>query len=185
LIVRGPGVPEGVTKEQVVLNNDLAPTFADLAQTEAPDFVDGRSLAPLLTHSAPPRGDWRKAFLVEAAAELAGVPAPPFFNENRDKPLLTGDPLPRQDSLLEAVSRGDSGRPGLKALRTEDYLYVEYETGERELYDLEKDPYQLNNVYESSNPNLLWRLQERLGQLRGCAGINCRAVEDAQPMDVS
>src|SRR5215216_5775766 len=44
LIVRGPGVPEGETLPHMVLNNDLAPTFADLAGAEPPSFVDGRSL---------------------------------------------------------------------------------------------------------------------------------------------
>ena len=35
LIVRGPGVPEGETLHHMVLNNDLAPTFADLARVRA------------------------------------------------------------------------------------------------------------------------------------------------------
>src|SRR3712207_421461 len=36
LIVRGPGVPEGQNLEHLVLNNDLAPTFAELGGAEAP-----------------------------------------------------------------------------------------------------------------------------------------------------
>ena len=47
LIVRGPGVPKGRTLEHLVLNNDFAPTFADLGGAEIPDFVDGRTLRPL------------------------------------------------------------------------------------------------------------------------------------------
>src|SRR5215211_2475098 len=47
LIVQGPGVPEGRTLPHLVLNNDLAPTFADLAGAKTPSFVDGRSLEPL------------------------------------------------------------------------------------------------------------------------------------------
>ncbi len=180
LIVRGPGVPEGKTVPHLVLNNDLAPTFADLGRAPVPPFVDGRSLKPLLEEHPPPPQKWRSAFLVEALAELAGAPTPPFVEERSLKPLLTGDPLPedwRSTFLKKAKSREDWGRPGFEAIRTQRHLYVEYDTGERELYDLQKDPYQLNNVYEEADPELLRRLQERLGALRGCAGADCRAVE--------
>jgi arylsulfatase A-like enzyme len=180
LIVRGPGVPEGKTLPHLALNNDLAPTFADLESAPVPPFVDGRSLKPLLEEDPPPPQKWRSAFLVEALAEFAGAPTPPFVEERLLKPLLTGDPLPenwRSAFLQKAESRKAWGRPGLEAIRTQRHLYVEYDTGERELYDLEKDPYQLENVYEEVDPDLLRHLKERLGALRGCAGGDCRAVE--------
>jgi hypothetical protein len=63
LIVRGLGVPAGALRNQLVLNNDFAPTIADLAGVTAPPFVDGRSFAPLLTSSPP--SPWRRAFLEE------------------------------------------------------------------------------------------------------------------------
>jgi len=183
LIVRGPGVPKGAKREQLVLNNDLAPTFAELAGAPSPPFVDGRSLKPLLGDNPPLPGEWRSAFLEEALAELAGAPTPPFVEERSLKPLLTGDPLPedwRSTFLEKAKSREDWGRPGFEAIRTQRHLYVEYDTGERELYDLKKDPYQLKNVYEGADPDLLRRLQERLGALRACAGADCRAVEGGE-----
>jgi N-acetylglucosamine-6-sulfatase len=171
LIVRGPGVPAGRTLEHLVLNNDLAPTFADLAAaTEAtPPFVDGRSLRPLLTNGTPPADDWRSAFLVEARTEILGPTA---------VPVLSGDPLPED---WQRAPREDWGRPGLEAVRTGEHLYVEYGTGERELYDLKGDPYQLENRYESAAPELLSRLKGRLAALRGCSGDDCRAAEDDGP----
>ncbi|HEV2743993.1 MAG TPA: sulfatase, partial [Rubrobacter sp.] len=84
LIVSGPGVPEGKTLPHMVLNNDLAPTFADLAGADPPKFVDGRSLTPLLRDALPPKEDWRSAFLVESTTELGPTAVPP----------LSGDPLP-------------------------------------------------------------------------------------------
>ncbi|MGH3087865.1 MAG: sulfatase family protein [Rubrobacteraceae bacterium] len=63
LVVRGPGVPAGQTRDELTLNTDFAPTFADLARAEIPDFVDGRSLKPLLT--GPPPKNWRTGFLIE------------------------------------------------------------------------------------------------------------------------
>jgi N-acetylglucosamine-6-sulfatase len=180
LIVRGPGVPEGRKLDQLVLNNDLAPTFADLAGAEIPSFVDGRSLKPLLTDNLPSSEDWRRAFLVEAMAESAEVL--PSVDDRSLIPLLTGDTQPPEDprrsSPLDEAPLKDAGRPGMVALRTEDHLYVEYETGESELYDLRKDPYELNNVYEDTDLDHLWRLEGWLEALRDCVGEECRTVED-------
>jgi len=164
LIVRGPGVPEGQTLPHLVLNNDLAPTFADLGGAETPEFVDGRSLVPLLGDDPPSVENWRQAFLVEAATELGSTRIP----------LLSGDQLPED---LRHTPREDWGRPGIEAIRTEDHLYAEYGNGERELYDLSEDPYQLDNRYGADDLELLPRLRGRLAALRGCSAAACRVAE--------
>ena len=183
LIVSGPGVPEGKTLPHMVLNNDLAPTFADLAGADPPKFVDGRSLAPLLNETPTPEEDWRQRFLVEAVAERDSVPRPPFVNESQVRPLLTGDPLPR-DWRLTSAGRADSSeewcRPWLKALRTEKHLFVEYKTGEHELYDLQKDPHQLDNLHDRADEGLLKRLNAQLDSLRQCEAEDCRTAEAAE-----
>ena len=43
IVVRGPGIPQGRTSEAMVQNVDLRPTFAAMAKTRAPDYVDGVS----------------------------------------------------------------------------------------------------------------------------------------------
>jgi arylsulfatase A-like enzyme len=58
LMARGPGIKAGAVPEQLVANIDLAPTFLDLAGLSIPDFMQGRSLAPLLRGETPT--DWRK-----------------------------------------------------------------------------------------------------------------------------
>ncbi len=167
LIVRGPGVPEGRTLDHLILNNDLAPTFAKLGKAQSPEFVDGRSLKPLLGNDSPPLEDWRSAFLVEAATELDGSRFP----------MLSGDQLTEG---WRYSSRDDWGRPGLEAIRTREHLYVEYGNSERELYDLRKDPYELDNRYDAADPELPRRLRGQLAALRGCAGADCRAAEDGR-----
>jgi N-acetylglucosamine-6-sulfatase len=167
LIVRGPGVPEDEKLDYLVLNNDLAPTFAELGEVEAPSFVDGRSLVPLLGNGPLPPDEWRSAFLVEAATELGGAEADPTVDDGSPELPLSGDPSPERWW----------GHPALEALRTEDELYVEYETGERELYDLEVDPYQLDNRYEVSDPDLA-KYERWLAALGECAGATCRTAED-------
>jgi N-acetylglucosamine-6-sulfatase len=191
LIVRGPGVGKGRTLHQMVLNNDLAPTIAELAGADAPSFVDGRSLVPLLREqpkagepAAPLSKQWgeRRRFLIESVAERSGVPKPPFITESEVVPLLTGDPLPsnwRRTSAASAQSSEQWGRPWLKALRTKNYLYVDYKGKEKELYDLREDPYELKNIYAEAPQELRRRLEGQLDALRQCSAAQCRAAEDS------
>ncbi len=117
---------------------------------------------------------------MEAATELSD-PDAPAIGADWVRPAISGDPWPNdwQQRLDEGgVKPQDWGRPGLKAIRTQRHLYVEYGTGERELYDLEKDPYQLRNLAGEANSRLLQELRERLGELRTCSGADCSSAED-------
>jgi arylsulfatase A-like enzyme len=55
LVIRGPGVPAGQTIPDLVSQVDLAPTIAAWTGAPIPDFVDGRSLVPLLSGEPGPR----------------------------------------------------------------------------------------------------------------------------------
>jgi arylsulfatase A-like enzyme len=78
--------------------------------------------------------------------------------------------------LIESLVRDRStyhGHP-YAAIRTDRYLYVDYETGDEELYDLPEDPFQLEN--RASDPAFeatKRALARRLDQLRDCAGPEC------------
>jgi N-acetylglucosamine-6-sulfatase len=91
--------------------------------------------------------------------------------------LLKGDQDPswRTSVLLERLPT----QRGYQAVRTDTHKYVEYNNGDVELYDLQADPYELDNLYESADPSLLEDLQARLEALRDCAGDDCREAEDA------
>jgi N-acetylglucosamine-6-sulfatase len=73
LAVRGPGIPANQVRPQLVLNNDFAPTFADMADAPVPEDVDGRSLLPLM-NSTPPQS-WRTAVLNEKLLGIKGYHA--------------------------------------------------------------------------------------------------------------
>jgi N-acetylglucosamine-6-sulfatase len=62
LLVRGPGIEAGSTTGKLALNTGYLPTFAELAKTTAPTYVDGRSLRGVLDGSAT---TWRHAILIE------------------------------------------------------------------------------------------------------------------------
>jgi N-acetylglucosamine-6-sulfatase len=68
LVVRGPGVAAGSTTNKLVLNTDYLPTLTELAGTQIPDYVDGRSLKPVLDGSVTSE---RTAVLLEAAANYS------------------------------------------------------------------------------------------------------------------
>ncbi|MDQ4146953.1 MAG: hypothetical protein M3120_04575, partial [Pseudomonadota bacterium] len=62
------------------------------------------------------------------------------------------------------------------------WIYVEYSGGERELYNLDKDPYQLENVVQEANPRFVRALSLRLDELSDCNTIECRKLEDLSPV---
>jgi arylsulfatase A-like enzyme len=140
LVVRGPAYPKGRRSRTLVLNNDLGAHLRGACGGEDP-VVCGRALACAAAgRGAHAPEDWRQAFVVEAIAERGGS-RPPFINESRVAPLLTGDPLPkywRRSSAATAELNEGWGRPWLKALRTKNYLYVDYKSGEHEMYDLRR-----------------------------------------------
>jgi arylsulfatase A-like enzyme len=119
------------TIDKLVINNDFAPTFLDLANAQPDITVDGRSLVPLIEN---PGIAWRSGFLVET--------------------------------------------PKYAAIRTDNYVYVAHFTSAREIYDLVKDPDQMQNVkskvpWKGKIPALeRWRLD-----LMDCSGASCRSIE--------
>lgn len=150
LIVIGPGVPEGRTLEHLAMNIDLAPTWTEIAGTSTPSFVDGRSLLPLLNARPPVEDQWRQMVLVE------------HYNQTRSSRRARAAAIPEYH-----------------ALRVKGFSYVEYTTGEQELYDLRRDPYQLQNIYQTGDKNLVSALSARLAAVKRCVGAACKIAEDA------
>ena len=80
-----------------------------------------------------------------------------------------------RDIVIEAGPRRRAGEMWFTGLRTERYTYVEYASGERELYDLRADRYQLQNMIgdPTTDPALEQRLVDQLAAMRNCAGEAC------------
>ncbi len=185
LIVRGPDVPEGKKVDDLAMNIDLAPTFADLGGAKTPSFVNGRSLTSEI-HGKKPDSE-RKAVLVEHYAESGRRPrrqnagaASAQDPDNDTSPPNTGTPATGPQA--PAVRRGQFqplGLPEYAALRTDRYTYVEYVTGERQLYDLRTDPDELHNIVTTADPKLVQDLAKQLAALRNCKGANCRTADGA------
>jgi N-acetylglucosamine-6-sulfatase len=81
-----------------------------------------------------------------------------------------------RDILIER-GPGGNNQQIFTALRTPRYLYAEYSNGERELYDLVRDPHQLTSLHaDPGHQRLRARLAARLARLRSCAGAVCRST---------
>lgn len=139
LIVRYPAlVKAGTLSGSMALNIDFVPTILEIAGVERPVTLQGRSLVPLLKGGTP--DDWRKDWLYE------------YFE------------FPQ----LEHV------RPH-RGIRTERYKLIHYYQlpkypklpEEFELYDLQHDPGELNNLYgKPAHDALVKQLLHRIDELR-------------------
>jgi N-acetylglucosamine-6-sulfatase len=174
LVIRGPGVPADHVVTHFVNETDLAPTFADLAHAPTPAFVDGASFAPDLVPdgSAVLPKDTLIEHFATAADDFTGeLPK----NEPDDDAHPPVEGAPQSGPAAPRQVRFASVRiPTYRALRTPDYLYVVYSTGEKQLYDLQADPYELHNLAATADPELLGSLAHRLLQLANCEAATCR-----------
>ncbi|MEJ2138083.1 MAG: sulfatase-like hydrolase/transferase [Gammaproteobacteria bacterium] len=153
LYIRAPGFPVQTTW-RAVLNNDLAPTIAELAGVTPGLAVDGTSVAPLLAD--PHEANWRKRFLVEYLGPIETDRVPPRvpFSAVRTTNLARSTPA--------------------------NQLYVEWRDnlGSREFYDLPNDRYQLRSQHD--NPawaGVLTDLAAWLGEFRNCGNGTCQVLE--------
>lgn len=118
--------------------------------------------------------------LYSTFSEIAGVP------QDRDgrslMPLLRGESPSgwRNQILLEKLS-GEGNTPDFFGVRTEEgYKYVEYKNGEKELYYLKDDPYELESQHnKAESAPLIADLKVKLEALKSCSGQTCREAEDA------
>ena len=145
LIVAGPDVPAGAVLEEITQSVDLNPTFAEMGGVAPSPLADGRSLLPLLR--GEPVTWWRRAAFIEHKR-----------------------PAPHPDDPDQPPPGGGDPPPNYKAIRTAGALYVEYGNGEREFYDLERDPAQVYNRYAEMRPERRARLRDALAALRSCRG---------------
>ena len=101
--------------------------------------------------------------------------APGRTQDGRSLLRLTADPgLHWGRELL--IEGGDRNGLTFVGLRNRRFGYVEYGTGERELYELPKDPNQLESHHFDPNYAAVQAgLARRLAALRACVGRSCRA----------
>jgi arylsulfatase A-like enzyme len=152
LLIRMPGQTTKKTISRLVLNTDVAPTLAQLAQVTPTITVDGRSLIPLMIN---PQITWRTMGLVEHSV---GAPSTGFGYPPSYLALRTDGAWPRTFVRYPSVTSGVNG----------------------ELYDLATDPDQLQNLYvDPARQGEVGRLNLYLSFIRTCRGTGCAVWENS------
>jgi arylsulfatase A-like enzyme len=140
-----------------------------------PLIIRGPGIAPGSTHKLAANTDLAPTIAKLAGARVSkdGRSLTPLFDREGEawRTAVLAQNYERRDWRLHRHFI-----PSWRAIRTQGYTYIEYETGEKELYDLSVDPYQLENIY-GQRPNVEAELHGRLEKLKGCAGDSCRGAE--------
>ena len=152
LLIRGPGIPRGQTTKALVGDVDLAATIMDATPARPSRPLDGRSILPFARNVSLPS-------------------LRPFLH------TTAGQGAKGKTNTREGGTRGTQPRvPAWSAVRTTRWLYVEYRSGQREMYDLKRDHWQLNNVIDDPRTAARIRrgtLRRLLSDLRRCSGRSC------------
>ncbi len=172
LLIRGPGIKPGTSTGELVANVDIAPTILELAHTQADKSIDGRSLVPYMVD---PELRTRRPLLFESFVQTNDVEA-------------NGEAVPVPPARASARGRGASASivappKDYEGIRLGPYKYIEWPDGEKELYDIEKDPYELNNKARSGNffPIRAF-LHNQLKRLETCVGRLCQEPAPKLPL---
>jgi arylsulfatase A-like enzyme len=134
-------------------------------QIRGPGIPPGVTINPLVTNAdlAPTIVDAANA---DPGLTMDGRSLLPVIKH----PGAVGD----RELLIEAPPRAEPGAPSFEAIRTRRYLYVEHDTGERELYELRSDPFELQSLHaDPAHDAVKARLATDLHRLESCAGARC------------
>lgn len=142
-----------------------------------PLVIRGPGLAPGRTSALASVID-----LAPTIATWADVEFPAFVDGRSLTPVFSGQTGDWRKTVFAQLHRDNpdnDGPPAFRALRGDGFAYVEYSDGFRELYDLSTDPYELDSLATSVDPELITELSERVAVISRSAGAECRVAEDA------
>ena len=170
LLMRGPGIAPGTATGELVSQVDLAPTILELAGARADKSIDGRSLVPFMRD---PSLRTRRPLLFESFVETADV-------EASGQPIARPSTAPRRGGATASIVAPPKDYAGI---RLGPYKYIEWPSGEKELYDINKDPHELNNLVRDRNLSPIRAfLHAQLTQLVNCVGRACQQVAPKFPL---
>jgi arylsulfatase A-like enzyme len=176
-LIRGPHIRAGTESNELVGNVDIAPTVLELAGVEADKSIDGRSMTPFL-HD--PELSTLRPYLFESFVESSDVVEAGAIAEPGDQSSATTARARRSAGATASILAPPKDYEGI---RLGPYKYIAWPDGEKELYDLEKDPYELNNIVRVPNYFPIRNyLHRELRDLEDCVGRGCREEASEIPL---
>lgn len=169
--VRGPGVEKGKTVSYATTHTDIVPTLFELAGIPLHDDFDGEPI--------PATAEMQEK--IERQSEHVNVE---FWGAGLFEGIFepSGDDFRPGNGLIKV----DGANNTYKSLRliNDDYniAYTVWCTNEHELYDMQADPYQMNNIYNNrssqtvfgfEHDKLVSRIDALLLTLKSCKGKVC------------
>ena len=165
-LMRGPGIKPGSSSGELAMNIDVAPTILELANVTPDKSVDGRSLVPYVTDTLLRS---RRPLLFESFVETNDVEA------NGAEPSTAASSSAATSSNSEATASITAPPKDYEGIRYGAYKYIAWPSGEKELYDITKDQYELNNLARDKNYAPIRNfLHNHLRLLEDCSGSTCR-----------
>jgi N-acetylglucosamine-6-sulfatase len=157
----------------VVFTSDNGYHWGEHNQTKKSSAYEESIRVPLVVRFddvvTAPRKESRLVTNIDLAptmAQVAGVPAPDVDGASMMSLLRSPQAAWRQDFLIEHKRSGPNDVPTYCAVRNGAFVYVAYETGDEELYDLAADPYQLDNLVPAGTAReTLTAMRDRLAEL--------------------
>lgn len=159
LIIRFPErIEAGSTNDFIVNNTDFAPTLIELAGGEVPDKMQGKSMLSILEGESP--DDWRTATYYRYWLHMTHHDIPGHFGIRTDRYKLIFF-YGRHWDLNE---EGKNSRTWLKEGESNKVVAT---PPAWELYDLEKDPTEVHNVYhDPAYTNIAKELKKEMKRQR-------------------
>jgi arylsulfatase A-like enzyme len=141
-------IEPGTTNDDIVTNVDFAPLFLDYAGIDVPEYMQGRSFRPVLQGNTP--GDWQDEMYYR------------YWMHGADHNVAAHYGIRTKRYKLIYYYADPLGQPG---------TIDEVRDPEWELFDLEKDPCELNSVYDDPEyASVVKDLKDRLHRLQADVG---------------
>jgi N-acetylglucosamine-6-sulfatase len=154
--IRGPGIKPGTKVNEVVGNTDIAPTILDMAHQPMKKQIDGRSVLPLA--QGEKIADWRDYYfaqrgMLDKYAKWGTLSEPGTKDEHQNEKKV----------------------PAFRAVFSEEWRYIQYDTGEEELYNIKNDPYEVKNLMaqkrlSTKQKQVHEEMKTALDHLKDCKG---------------
>jgi len=183
MVLRGPGIKQNSTFNFLGSNVDVAPTFLGLAGISKPSNMDGKSILPMLMnstdndilpatkrhlqsfHPTEYTASWRDSMFIEY-----------YFVDNNTKciPECHNIEGPSNNFIGIRHVTGEFGNMLYSEFQTNFTSDVFFDAPDfYEMYDLDKDPWEMDNTYNRTSKDIINKLHDKLHMWFNCKGNDC------------